>query len=178
METETATVRTRWSRGDVGAWDIEMTFSIIEGRVRCCGLNIQSVNAERPLSTTALRAIPIATLVHEALEDPPREIRDLARLKPFNYLRDLAELGLSIGRKPDDDLGPKLGRPRKYDADHYVQVARIYSDAPSRPTAAVAEHFGVKRTRAANWVRKARELRLLKPADASVEPVGQRDSRD
>jgi len=53
-------------------------------------------------------------------------------------------------------------RARRWDLDHFKEVARIYTAAyPDEPTKAVAEALGLTRTTAAKHVARCRELGLL-----------------
>lgn len=58
------------------------------------------------------------------------------------------------------------GAPTKWGPDHYARVALVYETAfksYQKPTKAVARHWGVKPSTAANWVAKARKLKFLGP---------------
>lgn len=65
---------------------------------------------------------------------------------------------------------------RGHPPEHYQQVAEVYDEAIDEgdpPTQAVAEAFDVPYTTAARWVRRARVLGLLPPAQPGL-PLGNR----
>lgn len=142
-------------------WRIRLAFGSVEGRVRCTGLCVLAIDSGLAFSASRLRKLPIALLIDAVLSDPPRELIRLAGLQPFNSLADLREAGLSLLREQEHEGMSGRGRPVVYGPEHYADVARIYAENPRKPTQAVADAFKVKRTTAANWVRKARELGLL-----------------
>jgi hypothetical protein len=78
----------------------------------------------------------------------------------------------------------RRGAPAKWGPEHYRNVADIYSyawDNNLKPTRAVAQHWGVSQSSAANWVAKARELGFLdqtsrgKPGGIRTYPEGEEE---
>jgi len=56
-------------------------------------------------------------------------------------------------------------RRRRYGADHYREVADVYSAAREAPTRAVSEHFKMSRSTASHHVDQARKLGFLPPTE-------------
>lgn len=165
--------RVEWTDTQGFEWQVSLRFAMVGGKVRCTGFTLGSTSDEKPVTTTILRSVPVGRLIDDVLRDPPRELYRLADLPPFNTLQRLAEVNLSLLKPREDALEPSLprGRPRKYGADHYAEVARVYLGATRRPTATVAAHFDVSPTSAANWVRTARELGLLESNNGETGQV-------
>lgn len=184
-------------------WHVEVDLGVIDDRVECVRLEIRRGPAGGPVTSQALRSIPLRRLVEETIErqrkrleaelEDDRTMADLqaahdALLKLTGESRppgrrhdrepSLATKGVSkdqrrrvadiarsqLERLPAD--APRQGRPPIYDDAHYEEVAGVYRQAHRRqqpPTAAVAESWGVNRSTAAGWVRRARRLELLGP---------------
>lgn len=166
---------TLWPDRSRGPWQLVFHFWLIGGRVECAGLDVRSFvtqgdGANLQVSATPagpkrigrglLARLPLGQLSEAALENQhhwvqaaaagafgaPEEVRELAAQQEPAYRRTIH--GARVGRRP------------KYGHRHYAEVARVYLRAwhedPRAPTKAVAEHFGVSRSRAANWVAQAR----------------------
>ena len=134
-------------------------------------------NTVAPITATGIAELPIATIIDK--------LRDAARAHWRRNNKGLQEMVERMTEERRALLGPETlagissphtafeepegrtaGRPRTYDRDHFVQVARVYLEAwqnGAPPTQAVADHFGATRSAAAKWVAKARgaELQLL-----------------
>ncbi len=152
-----------WDDAEGSHWQVSLRFALVGEVVRCTGFAIVSTDDQTPVTSTLVRSVPVGTLIDEVLTDAPRDLIRVAGLPPFNTVSRLAQTNLGLTRSRDEDATEerRRGRPFKYGADHYAEVARLYMEAPTRPTARVAAHFDVPRTRAANWVRTAREMGLL-----------------
>jgi len=167
-----------WTDNEGAVWRIVLRFALVDGVVRCTGVNIFAMDDGRRLSWTSMRSAPVPSRIRNLLRDAPRSLYTLAGLGPFNSVGTAGRKGLGL-LAPDPDETPKnrrRGRPSLGRA-HYEQVALVYRSAPVHPTTSVAEHFGVPVSRAANWVKKARELGLLQPTDVSPsikDPAGGR----
>lgn len=142
-----------------------MRFTLVDGQVRCTGLQVLNVDAKDPFfNAAALRRLPIAEMIKDELRLPGEDLSKLMGLARVYRLSELSQFGAGPKRKvdPNEKNGsPTRGRPKKYSHEHYKQVAMVYRENTVAPTAAVARKFKVNRTTAANWVRKARELGLL-----------------
>jgi hypothetical protein len=152
----------KWADRADRQWMITLTFNILGDKVGCTGFKVASESGDQAVSASLLREIPISRLVDQVLMEPSPKLMALAGLPTINELQALASRGLGLMRegspgKPNSGQG----RPPVYGPDHYATVAQIYQVTPRRPTEAVAAHFGVPRSRAANWVRKARTLGLI-----------------
>lgn len=174
MNDESVDVRLVWRDHEGLPWEVSLRFASIDGKVQCAGMAVYPLEGSRPLTTTLVRSLPVGRLIGEALQDPPLDLARLGGAPPFSALVALAEENRSRVL-PKSALSapstPRRGRPRKYGPEHHARVAQIYLDATGSPTTRVAEHFEVPYTRAANWVRTARELGLL-DAVASDTPQG------
>lgn len=157
-------------------WRIGMRFNLIDGQVRCTGLQVLNQDAQDPFfNAAALRRLPIAAMIKDELRLPGEDLSKLMGLARMYRLSELSQFGAGPKRKagPNEEYGsPTRGRPRKYSREHYEQVAMVYLENTVAPTAAVARIFKVNRTTAANWVRKARELHLL-----PVDPPGRSERK-
>lgn len=167
MSGEFVEVPLDWSDPEGHPWKVSLRFAAIDGKVQCVGFTIDPVGDIRPVTATLMRSVPVGRLIDEVLRDSSLELVRLAGLPSFNTLATLAEANLSLLRpKPaGDESTPRRGRPRKYGPEHYARVARIYLESASSPTSRVADDFKVPITRAANWVRTARDLGLLDQAE-------------
>jgi hypothetical protein len=153
-------------------WLVSLTFSVVDGALTCTGFEVVSDSDQHPLTSTVLRKIPLGRLIDEALRDPSAELLAMAGLPTMNYLETLAAHGLGLMReRTPKSLSTRSGRPVKYESDHYAVVASIYLKAHRHPTEAVAHYFGVPRSRAANWVRRAREIGLITPVGSSTKTL-------
>lgn len=154
-------------------WLITLTFELVGEMVGCTGFRVSSRDGNHSVSASLIREIPIAGLIDQVLEEPSPKLLNLAGLPTINELRALASRGLGLMKEESSSQVHSMkGRPPVYGPDHYATVAQIYQITPRRPTEAVATHFGVPRSRAANWVRKARALDLIPKASSKTKPRG------
>ncbi|HXF72749.1 MAG TPA: hypothetical protein VNO79_09105 [Actinomycetota bacterium] len=135
------------------SWVVELRFEEIAHRLECVGLQLQPAEAHRPrpLTTSAIRRLRVATLI-----DRGREAllsRGVGPATAFDAEAATAEVERHLAetryRKP---------------LSHWVRVAEVYARAVragNAPTKAVAQEFGVSYTRAAKYVTRARGLGLL-----------------
>jgi hypothetical protein len=79
--------------------------------------------------------------------------------------RIMRSLGTALEGQQRPDLAPSSpygpGRPALYPEAHWRLVAGVYVTAERFPARAVAEHFGVARTTAYEWIRRCRTKGLL-----------------
>jgi hypothetical protein len=162
---------------------VSLFFAEVDGRAVCArlelGASFERVDQAdpKPLTTAALRAVPLSGLIEEAATKYAETLRTAIRLKwataPHAKERLLtAERGLEKPKRP--------GRPRLYgegaeatlggDPDRYEKVAGIYNTeakAGNRaPNKAVAQAFDVSKSCAAKWVSHSRKLGLIPPYNA------------
>lgn len=148
-----------------GPFKVQVWLDTSDGMPRCVGLDVRGFDGEvgsekhppcplpgrRGLSevtTVGLRSLSVPRLVAEASTFLAGLVQTLDRAHLEGVRRALTE---SPGRR--------------YGADHFEEVARIYSAnlTAGAPTLAVADALGIKRTAAAKQVAKCRELGLLGP---------------
>jgi len=139
-----------------GAWVVEIRFDVIDQRLEPVMLKISPAPGRRvrPITTTAVRRMNVATLIAQARAELLRAGVGRARLDD-----DAARA--EVERR----LARSAGRLR-LDADHWIEVARVYTQGRivGAPTRAVEQAFGVSYRRAAKYVNRARELGLLTKA--------------
>jgi len=166
---------TPWPDPLRGPWLIRFHWGEVNGRAECIGLDVRSFRAKegdlespRPLrrggsfevvTTTLLRSLRADGLI----SDNRNDFKDLAawargRQESQAKVRRVAAQALQSLEQPR-----RRGRPPKYTAEHYAEVANVYANAAENrtPRRAVARHFDVTEATAAHWVRKARELGFL-----------------
>lgn len=156
MQTETP-----WPDPTVGPWLLRASFAVDDdGRLVPVGLEVWGVDPPQPRSRWA-------TWARRRLPGPSAPLTAVAVRVPLTRLAD--EVRAAAGRLEGSAEGLEAvvkalgrpGRPRLYDDAHYKAVADVYRAAASAPTATVARTFGVTRSAAAKWVRKARRAGLL-----------------
>jgi hypothetical protein len=167
-----------WPDPERGPWHLRLYWGEIDGRVECVGVEMKSApTAEdegrstapgwqpdpRPLRSTDLRRLPLATIVEETRQ---------SQAGFLNWWAELDEQRREQLRRKTQALADgaprsgKGGRPPEYGPEHYAEVADAYSAAhQSRrdPRQAVAEHLHLSPSAAAKHVAKARKLGLLGP---------------
>ncbi len=154
-------VAQRWPDPEEGPWKADLTFAVRNGRVQCVGVELGHVRAEQALTQDVVRRMPLARLIEHVRKDPPQALTRLVLPGPFYRLSDMAEHNLGLLAPPEI--------PAQLDEGFFRRVAAVYQRSPSKPTTAVAEHFGVSQTRAANWVRRARMKGLIPSAKSSSQ---------
>ena len=158
---------------------VVLRFAEAEGRAVCVNVEIGAAFREgegadfdpEPITTSALRAIPLARLIDLALRTFLSRHEELDGDTPssrFNRERkETLEAALRVKKRP--------GRPPLYGEDHYAKVATVYrqNSGGRAPTKAVSEHFQTTKSTAAKWVGRARELGLLEPATGTLAAKGE-----
>lgn len=163
----------------------EVELSLVDNRIEATGVYVTS---DRPITTSLMRAVPWASRIEEAkrkllgtasatqdVEANVRRQRDAwPGLSEETYQR-IAEAVARAARKAIPPLEAGLGRPgrpRELGAEHFAEVALVYSEAwragSRAPTKAVQQHFGTSRSTAAKWVARARAIGLLPPTEPRV----------
>lgn len=137
--------------------DLEAVFDVVDGELRCVQVIVTASLAGREVKRADLRDIPINDLREHAAK--AWTLRPAVTVGDRVWSADLPEGG-------DDDQRAvrNLRATRKrVDDETLRRVARIYSDSPDRPTAAVAEAFQLQPRQAGNYVRRARDAGFLPP---------------
>jgi hypothetical protein len=167
-----------WPDPTTGPFRFYPYWAIIDGRQELVGIELSSVQSDdgwkNPPGWT-----PTPTRL---TADTLRKLTDGREKSLTAIVEDTKEALVSFvewwaTREPDrirelDDQVKALkegqrktrGAPAKWGPEHYAAVAVIYEDAHRnslKPTKAVAGHWGVSSSTAANWVAKARKLGLL-----------------
>lgn len=148
-----------WPGPDGAEWLLKFEWATVEERVQLIGFCVRSFDGDRPVTASVLRSIPLGRIVEDEARKRIETLRDSALHGPD---KEAAARALP---KYERSL-PISGRRPTYDRDHFVAVAKIYSDAyavGAAPTKAVAQHFHVTPSAAAKWVARARGLGLLGP---------------
>lgn len=156
-------------KGPWGSWPLTVEFAEIGGRIEPV-----AIRAERPLTTSALRRIPLGAFAEQARRDYYRGVKGMAETRgPYLGTRQRVSPELrrrARARLPAAEEGVRRpGRPRVLDEEHFEQVARVYAEAWTRgrnPTTAVARWGRVSLSTAAKWVARARhEFGFLAPTE-------------
>ncbi len=150
-----------WPDAKAGPWRVELTFGLLDARIQCTGVQVSHQTADRAISQDLLRRVPLAKLIEEVRKDPPQKLTRLVLPGPFYKVGEMAQHNLGLLAPPEI--------PARLNDQFLERVAAIYRRSPSKPTTAVAEHFGVSQTRAANWVRRARMKGLIPSAKSSSQ---------
>jgi hypothetical protein len=150
---------------------IELEFAEVDGRFVCARvvIGVDFENAEEPdpvpITTGVLRAIPLSTLIENAVQKSI-DLFEMVDRQNWNTA-PTARKRLPAARRATE-RPKRTGRPTLYDRKHYKRVAAIY-DAAVRagsraPTKAVAENYRVSKSAAAKWVARARQMGLIPAA--------------
>lgn len=171
-----------WVAPDGRQWVLALEWGEVSGRAEVLGFGIRSADGMTPVTSTALRSVPLGRVVEDQLRRRLADARGAAERQPAPPRRHHGEF--PSGRRFAVDVtdespgiaahqigplaaaGERLGRPRTYGKAHFQAVAGVYSkawEAGLHPTKAVAERFQVSRSAAAKWVARAREMQLLGP---------------
>lgn len=167
----------------VGGLRVSLSWAEVDGSAVCARLELGASFDHtdepdpEPLTTAALRSIPLSGLIEEAATRYAALLRDVIRMEWESAAEakkrlPVAEKGLEKPKKP--------GRPKMYgegadttlggDPDRYEKVAAIYNSerqAGNRaPNRAVAQSFDVSKSCAAKWVSHSRKLGLIPPYNA------------
>lgn len=162
-----------------GGFNLTLYYEWLEGRMECVGMDIRPTpkpgaldippkpgTEPEPLTTSRLRAIPLAKLIDK-------------HRPAWTSSITTADMDGTIYTQTQDFRSrprPRGGRRPKYGPEHYAEVARVYREAYASnrtPTLAVARHFKATSSAAAKWVAKCRDDGLLPKTSqgkARVEP--------
>jgi hypothetical protein len=171
-----------------GKPDLVLHFGVVDGRPECVGIevgaltqpeDIETYSSEerrhwrlrpgrvldgplRPISAEQLRGLGLGVEVRETLRQWSGEVRHLGfgdfempsgEAVPRRWRLEARQRLLLT--QPE----PRPGRPRRYDRQHFEQVARVYLEGEAlnrTPTRHVARSFGVSQSTAAKWVQRCR----------------------
>lgn len=144
--------------GNKQRYDVEAEVVFEEGRYVCDRLTIRRQEGGAPVTTEGIRAIPVAMLLHVAVESwvaettPTEDGGYRAAWPHWPVLPGLSERAKAGGGPSDEDL--------RTIATAY-QVAYATGAAPTKT---VMQRFELPRSTASRWIRMARERGLLGPA--------------
>lgn len=159
----------RWPDGSDGPWEVTLTWEFLGDRAECVGVSLQPVDRKSasPITTSLLRALPLAGLVRDARglrfqAVGGDDVEGLAASPEGEALSELkAEEALPWQER-------RRGRPKLYDDDFYREVARVYlqarvqGDSPRQAVVDMQPHH-VALSTASRWIAAARELGYLSP---------------
>lgn len=117
---------------------IKMTIKLVDGRYRCVDMHLFRSGEE--ITGEALRQLPIGYFVGEI-------ITSIA--------------GWQLPRPPE----LATHGPTQAILEHVAKIYRLAHAIGVSPTQRVAEEFDLKPSTAGRWVARAREMRLLEPAE-------------
>jgi transposase len=141
----------QWPDPRKGPWVLDLHFDLVRGRYECVELRIKQKSVERePITTSLIRALPVASAIDRAREGLAAKRRHKERRR----------------RRQEPARQPRTGRPREIDEEHLRAVAQVYRDAfrtSRKPTKIVAETFDRSPATAARWVTRARREGFLPP---------------
>lgn len=142
-----------------GPWSVHVGWAVIDGRVECAELQLQS-EPPQPITSHMLRSLH--QHISQIRDQRKLTVRQLHRSAPSADVRRRASRQLNAY---ESEFHRRGGRP-PLPANHYVKVAQLYVEARTKgrpPTKAVALAMNASRSTAANWVARCRELGLLGP---------------
>ncbi len=119
-----------------GPWTITFEWAELDERLEVVSVTVAAADGDRPVTTSDLRAIPLASLVNDARRQ-------------------------TVERMPGDSVDMRKARSgrTRLDKTHFENVAAVYVNAhktSKSPTKEVAEVFKVSKSTAAKWVGRAR----------------------
>lgn len=163
-----------WADAPEGGWSVELLWADIDGRVECVGLAVVG-EGSKPLTASVLRQLPLGSVITEGRRAQMRRANAMAG----PVLTDLSPADLEALRgDAAERVSGLTARRRRYEPEHYQQVAAAYDEAIAAgipPTAHVQQTLGLRtRSQAAKQVARARERGLLPPTTQRV-PKGNAD---
>jgi hypothetical protein len=132
---------------------LEIHVAVIEGQPRCVELRCRPRSGGPPVSSESLRRVPLA-----------RYVRESVALCSFRVeIHPSTWVVYPTGRGDGQLLGrASKQHPRRQMTDDLLrEVARVYSEAESKPTLAVMNWFQLSRPTAGRWVMEARKRGFL-----------------
>jgi hypothetical protein len=166
----------RWPDRETGPYVVRVYFDTISGRPECVGMEMwgktllpkNPVKGVTPLTAQAVR-IPLGEITAESR----KAFLDMA--DRWSAGSPDPKLLKAMNETREEWDAQRSGRPRRYDAKHWAQVAQVYQEAwqrGERPTAAVVAKFGVSKNVAAKWVNRLRSEMHLLPPTTRGKPAG------
>lgn len=146
-----------WCRKDGPAgegFDLEMDIVFDGTRYVCRSLRLEQREGGHPVTTEALREVPVKRMIKTALEwtmlewsGPPEGVQ-VAKSQPRRPPADLAKGGMT-----DEALR------------WVVQIHELATVLGDPPTKGVQDELGISRATAGRWVAEARRRGMLPPVD-------------
>jgi hypothetical protein len=133
---------------------LEIHVAVVDGQPRCAELRCRPRPGGPPVSSENLRRVPLARYV--------RESAALYSMRVVVY--DAGQVLVSSTGTGDEPLLARAAqqRPRQHMTDDLLRdVARVYSEAGTKPTLAVMRRFYLSRPTAGRWVVLARKRGFL-----------------
>jgi len=143
---------------DVCPFLVEIHVAVVEGQPRCAELRCRPRPGGPPVSSEGLRRLPLGRYL--------RESASLYAVRAqFDEQGEIVFLQ-DTGTGDEEPLARAAKqRPRRQMTDDLLRdVARVYTEAESKPTQAVMRRFGLSRPTAGRWVMVARERDFLPAA--------------
>jgi hypothetical protein len=144
---------------DRGGPELHLRFEVSAGVPYCREVALRSIPGEREVRPVDIRSIDLELYLEVACQMVTPHV---------SALPVLGEGGLQYPDVPADpqQVARSLSRARrntrrKIADDKLPEVAEVYRANPDRPSAAVADHFGIERRTARLYVRRARDAGLL-----------------
>lgn len=171
MEIAVQTER-RWPDPRTGPWLLRVSFAADADTLVPVGVEVWAIRPPVPSSRwTAWQAdLPAAErppvpLTPAGLRIPLARLADQTATAASQY----APAARARGRQEAPTLEAlaktrrRRGRPPLYPPDHFAAVADAYRETGGRrPTADVADRFGVSRSTAAHWITRCRRMGLIR----------------
>ncbi len=134
---------------------VEIHVAVVDGQPRCAELRCRPRPGGPPVTSEGLRRVALARYLRESTVAYAEHL----------VLDEHGEVmfGRATGTGDESLLARAAQRrPRRQMTDDLLRdVARVYTEAESKPTVAVMRHFQVSRPTAGRWVMTARERGFL-----------------
>jgi hypothetical protein len=137
---------------------VEVHVVVVDGQPRCAELRCRPKSGGPPVTSESLRRVALARYLRESTTAYAQ------RVEFDEHGQVVFAQSTGTGDQPLLARAAQK-RPRQQMTDELLRkVARVYSEAESKPTLAVMRHFYLSRPTAGRWVGLAREHGFLPPA--------------
>jgi hypothetical protein len=133
---------------------LEIHVAVVDGQPRCTELRCRPRPGGPPVSSENLRRVPLARYMRESAAQYSMRV----------VVYDAGQVVVSSTGTGDEPLLARATRqrPRQRMTDELLRaVARVYSEAGTKPTLAVMRRFYLSRPTAGRWVGLARKRGFL-----------------